>query len=236
MIKNYMYSDGTAITATIAKGILTFAGGDSVDVQPLNWDDIKEVSQGAAVAADQAFTRTINITGTPTEGDVVTITIQSPDSRQNRRDVYKVYVHTGDTLTSVAAALSAQINADNTSAAASPAVGVITLTSATEQLVVTVGSSGVIAIGIGTITPATDNLELITSAAYFLAKDGVTLGAAASYAVTYLSVNGRIAQTYSGDRIENDVVAIYTPTAQMAPITAGLTIVAGEEVDVLTKI
>lgn len=213
MINNYMYSDaaGTDVTATDTDGYIVFAGGTSNLIQDIKTSDILEVVRFPLVAADVAFSQDATVAGTPAEGDIVTITIQSPDSRQNRRDVYKVYVHTGDTVTSIAAALAAQINADNTSAAASPAAGVVTITSATEQLIITVGAQGASTIALGGAT----DLALTTSPAFFADKDSVVLGADASYAALYMKVRKFQDQTYIGGGFTGDIIAVYAPTLEV---------------------
>lgn len=215
MIKNYMYSDaaGTDVTATDTDGYIVFAGGTSLLLPKIKTSDILEVGNFAnvLVGAVASFSQAATIAGTHTEGDIATITILSPDSRQNRRSVYKVYVHTGDTATSIAAALAAQINADDTSAVASPAAGVVTITSVTEQLIITVGAQGTTTNGLGGAT----DLVLATTPAYFADKDSVVLGADASYAALYVQLREFQDQTYIGGGFAGEIIAIYAPTAEV---------------------
>ena len=213
MIKNYMYSDaaGTDVTATDTDGYIVFAGGTSNLIQDIKTSDILEVARFSLVAADQAFSQVATVGGSPAEGDIVTITIQSPDSRQNRRDVYKVYVHTGDSIASICADLTAQINADNTSATAVDGGTTVTISSATEQLIITVGAQGASTIALGSAT----DLALTTSPAYFADKDSVVLGADASYAALYIKVRKFQDQTYIGGGFTGDIIAVYAPTAEV---------------------
>jgi hypothetical protein len=219
MIKNYMYSDaaGTDVVATEVDGYFEFAGGTSVAIQNIKKSDVLSVSSAALVAATVNFAQDVTVAGTPAEGDIVTITIQSQDSRQNRRDVYKVYVHSGDTVTSIAAALAAQINADNSVASATSALGVVSI-AATAQVIVTVGAEGTSTISEGAITPFVS----ATSPAYFAEKDGVVLGADAAYAALYMRVRKHNDQTYIGGGFEEDLVAVYAPAAE---VTAMLIVV-----------
>jgi hypothetical protein len=219
MIKNYMYSDaaGTDVVATEVDGYFVFTGGTSVEIQNIKKSDVLSVSSAALVAANTIFDVTFDVGGTPAEGDIVTITIQSQDSRQNRRDVYKVYVHSGDTVSSIAAELAAQINADNTSAVAvaNATAGEVRITSATEQLTITVGAQGASTITLELSAPAPQNFVSATSPAYFAEKDGVVLGADATYAALYMRVRKHNDQTYIGGGFEEDLVAVYAPQAEV---------------------
>lgn len=219
MIDNYMYSDaaGTDVVATEVDGYFNFAGGTSAEIQDIKKSDVLSVTSAALVAADTTFAATFDVGGTPAEGDIVTITIQTKDSRQNRRDVYKVYVHTGDTISSIAAALAAQINADDTSAVAvaNGVAGEVIITSATEQLTITVGAQGTTTLVAELATPAPVDFVSATTPAYFAEKDGVVLGADASYAALYMKVRKHNDQTYIGGGFENDVVAVYAPQAEV---------------------
>jgi hypothetical protein len=215
MIKNYMYSDaaGTDVTATDTNGYIVFSGGTSNLIQNIKTSDILEVGNFALVAATVNFEQDVTVAGTPAEGDIVTITIQSKDSRQNRRDVYKVYVHSGDTVTSIDAALAAQINADDSVASATSALGVVSI-AATAQVIVTAGAEGASTVSEGAVTP----FESITSPAFYAEKDSVVLGADASYAALYIKVRKFQDQTYIAGGFAGDIIAVYAPTSEVDAI------------------
>lgn len=212
MIKNYMYSDAadSPVVAAASNGFISFSGGTSNPIQDIKVSDILEVGNFALVGATVNFAQDVTVAGTPAEGDIVTITIQSKDSRQNRRDVYKVYVHSGDTVTSIAAALAAQINADDSVASATSALGVVSI-AATAQVIVTAGAEGASTVSEGAVTA----FESITSPAFYAEKDSVVLGADASYAALYIRVRKFQDQTYIGGGFAEDIIAVYAPTTDI---------------------
>lgn len=196
-VTGYKIWDSTATLGAIGTH---FVGGDLVvggtASLTKNWSnirkgDLRTVQLQAAVVADVAWTQTFTPAGTIAAGDVFTLTVSRPDSRQRQNRVYKHVAKAGAvTAELICDAFRALINGDDSSLITASGTTTLILTADTAGLgyshLAVSGASGAATFTGGAATAD----EVATTAAALAAKfegvDAADFGSAVLFYDAYV--------------------------------------------------